>query len=422
MSIQSSLLANIRKRLSEELRLLISIIYGAGAFITFVLLAYIVKLICPIGQAGAFLAFYSIVYSCGSFASLGLYSRAPSWVHRDCDANGNFRSKRFILSVVTVATLLTVIAINVDSKSLTVNEMPVLVLIAGVLQVSVLMMLCGISNGYGKFHCSRLNFVLIPNLLAFILIISGLYSPFHSLVLALLISNITHLCLVSKLTKWRLEETPFKPNTSHSTWSLNVILPVSILSVLPQVDIWVLICVLESEDIFIYTFYARFLMIPMFSVIAFNNVMYATLPSLACSRDFNRIEKVFLGKYKSVQIITFLAILSLPLAAYLLAYAVGVSFDLRAVFIIISLALGYGTISFFPSYETLAYAFEAQPQVFPFSIIVFMFVLTGVALLSQTEYVWFSPLIPAIGLLLMRIAYCKVYNSIKKGAEIPQCL
>lgn len=407
-----TLLSSVYRRLLADSRLILSMLYGGGAFLSFILLAYITKQISSIDEAGIFLAFYSIVYSGGSFASLGLYSRAPSWVLRDCDANGLFRHRSLVRIVVFSAAFISLIAL-LQPNLLILGGMPLILMLAGILQVAVLMMLCGFSNGYRKFHCSRLNFVLVPNFLACVIIGLSIMSPMHGLVLTLLISNVAHYLLIQKLSSWRSEVSETGKKRQLSAFSLKMILPVSILSIMPQLDVWVFSQTLSGEEIFVYTFFARFLMIPMFPVIAFNNVMYSTLPTLACKGDFEGIEENFFGKYHRVRMITLMAIIALPLIAYIVSYSVGVQLDVRAILLIASLILGYGLISFFPPYEVLAYAFEAQSRVLGLTICALTLVLVGLTLVAQTPLVWFGPLIAATAMLSIRFAYFKIYHSIR---------
>ncbi|MEM8866822.1 MAG: hypothetical protein AAGC73_01010 [Verrucomicrobiota bacterium] len=389
--------------------------YGGGAFLSFILLAYFSKMKFGLTEAGIFLGFYSIVYSGGSFASLGLYSRAPSWVIRDRDRSGNFLKKHLVLAALVKVTLLSVLALTFNPQSFNFGNLPVFLVAAGILQVAMLMMLCGLSNGYKNFHCSRLNFVIAPNFVAIgLFFVCGL-PLMPALVAALMGCNIIHFLLIGRLSQWRTDVASLEGSQGkHATFSIAMILPVAILSILPQIDIWVLYNLLEGGDIFIYTFFARFLMIPMFPVISFNNVMYSTLPGLAYAKDFEAIERAFFGKYKRIRLVVVAAAISLPVFAYIAAQMVGVPFDWRAIGLLLALIMGYGCISLFPPYEVLIYAFEAQSQSLLLSMCVLLLSATGVFLMAATPYFWLSPLIPAAGMLSMRYAYKSIYEAKKK--------
>ena len=405
----------IRTILSREARFLISMLYGGAAFLSFILLAYFSNWKYGLEEAGVFLGFYSIVYSGGSFASLGLYSRAPSWVIRDRDAVGRFdRKKRgLILSSLIAVTLLSCVALVLDTKFWLVGSLPSLFVLAGILQVALLMLFCGISNGYRKFHCSRLNFVIAPNFVAILFFVLFDLSLMHALLIALMGCNVCHYAAIGILSKWQTDVPLNEAGQKVSAFNIKMILPVSILSILPQVDIWVLCNFLNGSDVFIYAFYARFLMIPMFPIIAFNNVMYSTLPGLAYVNDFKSIERTFFGQYKRVRVVIMAASLCLPLVAFVAAQMVGVPFDWRAIGLLLGLVLGYGMISLFPPYEVLVYAFEKQSGAFGVSIMLLLLTCLGIGALAMTSYFWVSPLVAAGCMLSMRMVYKSIYQTEK---------
>ncbi|MEM7789948.1 MAG: hypothetical protein AAF546_00980 [Verrucomicrobiota bacterium] len=402
----------------SEAKLLLSMLYGGGAFLSFVLLAYFSKLKFGIEAAGGFLGFYGIVFSGGSFASLGLYSRAPSWVIRDRDAEGYFSKKRFVLLSVSIATTLSLWVLFIDPKIFIAGKLPLFTLLVGILQVAILMLLCGISNGYKNFHLARINFVIAPNIAAILLFLLLDLHPMHSLIWGLTICNVLHVLLINFLTNWKTDVPKTKASRPVAAFSLKMILPVSILSVMPQIDIWILYNLLDGNDIFIYTFFVRFLMIPMFPIISFNNLMYSTLPQLAYINDFGSIERIFFGKYRRMRIVIVAASISLPLFAYLISSVIGVPFDWRSIGLIAALILGYGFISLYPPYEVLAYAFEEQSEVFLLSIGLLLLAATGIFLLAHTPWVWLGPIIPAACMFIMRYAYSRQYEAKKQKIDL----
>lgn len=222
----------------------------------------------------------------------------------------------------------------------------------------------GVANGLGRFVISRLNLVIVPNVIFIVAI------PF----VAVDTMRLYSLCLAAgaglglvalRLIGWRRASAPVvvgRPVKVLDFASLTVTILVSSIS---QLDLWIVGLFVSGQELSYYAFASRMTVVLTFPVIAYINSIQPVLASFVAARDRASVQLIFGRSYCAVRLMVVGLGVVAPIFASVWGYMVFGAFEWRIAAVAAAASIGYTLSALVPPFEVLSYARGREGRYLP---------------------------------------------------------